>query len=261
MGIPVRSNRRGGEWGRAVAAASALTNRDALAVWAADILDTGEYDKDDADYLVARFVREFLDANRSGSIDGRTFGSWLATNADTSETTGVDVLTFHAAKGREWPVVIVAGMEKGLLPHRSARTPSARHEEARLAYVALTRAADELTITWTDRREGKSTGPSTLLPSVHTAEERVDEPPAEFRRIAARTQQPDPVFAAIDQWRRRRARMARIEPRGLLSTRQMRSMVRDLPESHEQIAAITDEMFANRFAEELIDVIRSARDR
>lgn len=261
VGIPVKTARRGSEWSRAVASATELTTRDALGTWAADILDTGDYSESDADFTVARFVREFLDANRSGAVDGRAFGTWLATNADTSDSTGVDVLSFHAAKGREWPVVIVAGMEKGLLPHRSARSPEARHEEARLAYVALTRAADALIITWTDRRDGKPSGPSVLLPSVHTADRTFDDPPEEFRKIAARKPSADPVYVAIDQWRRRRARIARVEPQGILNSRQMKMLARDVPETHEHIAAVTDEIFANRFGDELLTVIRNARGR
>lgn len=261
VGIPVKTGRRGSEWSRAVASAAELTSRDALNTWAADILDTGDYNEDDADFTVAKFIREFLDTNRSGSVDGRAFGTWLATNADTSDSTGVDVLSFHAAKGREWPVVIVAGMEKGLLPHRSARSPESRHEEARLAYVALTRAADELTITWTDRRDGKPTGPSVLLPTVHTENRTFDDPPEEFRRIAARKSSADPVYVALDQWRRRRARLARMEPQGILNTRQMKAIARDLPVTVEQIADVTDEIFANRYGDELLKVIRTSRDR
>lgn len=258
MGIPVRSTRRGGAWGRAVAAATELTGREALTEFAADILDTGEYTKDDADFIVATLVREFLDNNRSGVVDGRTFGSWLATSADVAETEGVEVLTFHAAKGREWSLVIVAGAEKGLLPYRSARTPDAKSEEARLAYVALTRAADELIVTWTDSRNGKSTGPSPLLPSVTTATPIVDEPTPEFRKIAARRTTKDPIVEALDAWRRRHARTARIEPDGVLNKRQMKALAFQKPQTKEEVADIIDEFFAERFGDEIVDVIGSS---
>ncbi len=64
----------------------------------------------------------------------------------------VEVVTFHAAKGLEWPVVHVAGLEQGLVPIGHARTPAALAEERRLLYVALTRARDELHCTWAEQR-------------------------------------------------------------------------------------------------------------
>jgi DNA helicase-2/ATP-dependent DNA helicase PcrA len=260
-GIPVRSSRRGGAWARAVAAATSLTGRDDLATWAADILDTGEYTPDDADFQIAKLVRDFLDLHRSGGVDGRTFGSWLVTSADIAETDGVEVLTFHAAKGREWSYVIVAGMEKGLLPHRSARTGAARSEEARLAYVALTRAADELVVTWTDQRNTKSSGPSPFLPSVTTSVPVVDAPPEELRRIARQRPQQDPLEVALEEWRQQKARIGRMEPNGILTTTQMRNIVRDKPTTEEAIAGLTDIIFARRYATELTAVIDSALGR
>lgn len=258
MGIPVRSSRRGGAWGRAVSAATELTSREALTEFAADILDTGEYSPDDADYIVATLVRDFLDNHRSGAVDGRTFGSWLATSSDVTEVEGVDVLTFHAAKGREWSLVIVAGAEKGLLPYRSARSTQARSEEARLAYVALTRAADELIVTWTDQRNGKPSGPSPLLPTVTTALPVVDAPTPEFRALASRRSTRDPIVDALDAWRRRHARTARIDPDGVLNKRQMKALAFQKPETIEQIAHILDDVFASRFGEEILAVISDA---
>ncbi len=64
----------------------------------------------------------------------------------------VTLATFHAAKGLEWPIVHLAGLEDGLVPITHARTPGRRAEEARLLYVAMTRAADELRCTWAAER-------------------------------------------------------------------------------------------------------------
>jgi ATP-dependent DNA helicase UvrD/PcrA len=58
------------------------------------------------------------------------------------------LLTAHNAKGLEFPVVIVAGMEEGLFPHGvSSASEKGLEEERRLFYVALTRAADEVMLT------------------------------------------------------------------------------------------------------------------
>ncbi|MBK9712941.1 MAG: UvrD-helicase domain-containing protein [Kouleothrix sp.] len=75
----------------------------------------------------------------------------LLTSADDSddERDQVQLLTIHAAKGLEWPIVFVAGMEEGTLPHeRSLVTPEGIEEERRLCYVALTRAGERLHLSW-----------------------------------------------------------------------------------------------------------------
>ena len=66
---------------------------------------------------------------------------------------GVDLMTFHAAKGLEWPVVHIVGMEDGFVPIARARTAPAVAEERRLLHVAVTRAEQELHVMWCDRRD------------------------------------------------------------------------------------------------------------
>ena len=65
---------------------------------------------------------------------------------------GVDLVTFHRAKGLEWKVVFVTGLERGLVPISWATTPEARAEERRLLHVALGRAEDELHCSWARAR-------------------------------------------------------------------------------------------------------------
>jgi superfamily I DNA/RNA helicase len=64
----------------------------------------------------------------------------------------VELTTFHRAKGLEWPVVHVVGVEDGFVPIVHATSGPARSEERRLLYVALTRARDELSCSWARRR-------------------------------------------------------------------------------------------------------------
>ncbi|MBI3273935.1 MAG: UvrD-helicase domain-containing protein [Candidatus Colwellbacteria bacterium] len=62
---------------------------------------------------------------------------------------GVSLMTVHAAKGLEWPVVFIAGLEYGVFPHyKSLSSQAALEEERRLAYVAITRAKERIFLTY-----------------------------------------------------------------------------------------------------------------
>jgi DNA helicase II / ATP-dependent DNA helicase PcrA len=74
---------------------------------------------------------------------------------DDGPADAVVLSTFHRAKGLQWPTVFVTGLSAGLVPIASARTPEALDEERRLLYVALTRAEEELTCTWSARGDGR----------------------------------------------------------------------------------------------------------
>jgi DNA helicase-2/ATP-dependent DNA helicase PcrA len=111
---------------------------------------------------------EEIDADDPGTPVER----FLATAALTTsveqaggDPAGVTLMTVHTAKGLEWPVVAVAGLEDGLFPlSRALETPEGGEEERRLAYVAITRARDRLVLTWARaRRRGGQLMPG--LPS------------------------------------------------------------------------------------------------
>jgi DNA helicase-2/ATP-dependent DNA helicase PcrA len=123
-------------------------------------------------------VRELLAAAAEWSEEieedeaGSPLERFLATAALTTsaeqvggDPEGVTLMTVHTAKGLEWPVVAVTGLEDGLFPlSRALETPEGAEEERRLAYVAITRARDRLYLTWARaRRRGGQLMPG--LPS------------------------------------------------------------------------------------------------
>ena len=104
----------------------------------------------------------------------------LLSAIDTSEgrPEGVTLMTLHTAKGLEWPIVVIGGMEEGLFPSsRALETPDGLEEERRLCYVGITRAKDTLLLTWARaRRRGGELRPG--VPSRFLRElppELVDE--------------------------------------------------------------------------------------
>jgi len=81
-----------------------------------------------------------------------------AVDREEGSAAGVTLMTLHTAKGLEWPVVALAGLEDGLFPlARSEEQEGGLEEERRLCYVGLTRAMDKLYLTWakTRRRGGQ----------------------------------------------------------------------------------------------------------
>jgi DNA helicase II / ATP-dependent DNA helicase PcrA len=94
-------------------------------------------------------AREYLaSVGGFGSVAG--FVGWLdaSTRGEDAHGTGVDLATFHRAKGLEWPLVFVTGLERGLVPVSWATSDASLHEERRLLHVALSRAQDELHCSW-----------------------------------------------------------------------------------------------------------------
>jgi DNA helicase-2/ATP-dependent DNA helicase PcrA len=118
------------------------------------------------------------DATLGGFVDRLSLLS-EADEAQGSNDAKVWMMTMHAAKGLEFPVVIVAGMEEGLFPHsRSSEDEDEVEEERRLCYVGLTRARERLILTGAARRrvfgDYQSTEPSRFLDEI---------PPDLIRRV------------------------------------------------------------------------------
>jgi DNA helicase-2/ATP-dependent DNA helicase PcrA len=186
------------------------------------------------------------------------FVSWLVA---TLQSEGVDerrdavtIATFHAAKGLEWPIVHLAGLEDGLVPIAHARNQAQRGEEARLLYVAMTRAEDELRGTWAAQRLfGGKPVERRITPwlkgMADRQRDRPDEPtgpPADWRarlaeqraRLAGAGQTLTPALTALHAWRAERARAARVEPAALVDDRLLEMIAERRPSTHDELLAI-----------------------
>jgi len=119
-------------------------------------------------------AREYESRDDDPSLGG--FVDRLSLLSEVDEAEGAQeahvwLMSMHAAKGLEFPVVVVAGMEEGLFPHsRSAEDEEEVEEERRLCYVCLTRARERLVLTGAARRrvfgEYQSTEPSRFLEEI-----------------------------------------------------------------------------------------------
>jgi DNA helicase-2/ATP-dependent DNA helicase PcrA len=74
----------------------------------------------------------------------------------------VTMMSLHAAKGREWPLVFLIGLEEGVLPF-SAASEDALEEAKRCFYVGITRAKRQVVITWSAHALGRPRAPSRFL--------------------------------------------------------------------------------------------------
>lgn len=125
-------------------------------------------------------LREFLSVTREfdreqpgGTLEDFLSGLALVTDIDSYDDNSdqVTMMTLHSAKGLEFPIVFLVGMEEGIFPHsRSLHDPKEMEEERRLCYVGITRAKERLYITHCQLRtlygHTKSNKPSRFLDEI-----------------------------------------------------------------------------------------------
>ncbi|HKD36165.1 MAG TPA: ATP-dependent helicase, partial [Pirellulales bacterium] len=123
-------------------------------------------------------AHEYDDQNPgSGQLEGFLEQACLVNDTDAWEVDDdrVTLMTMHAAKGLEFPVVFVIAIEEGLLPHeRSRNSPDELEEERRLLFVGLTRAREELHLSLSRYRDYRGT-PRMSVPSQFLMELPRDE--------------------------------------------------------------------------------------
>jgi DNA helicase-2/ATP-dependent DNA helicase PcrA len=118
-------------------------------------------------------LKELANAAQDAEERGETLSDFLDHAALVSDTdminadARVTLMSLHAAKGLEFPLVFLTGLEEGLFPHsRTLNDPNGLEEERRLCYVGMTRAMDTLVITRAQyRRRYGNDAPEASLPS------------------------------------------------------------------------------------------------
>ena len=140
---------------------------------------------------------EFIATQQAAGVEAVTLEAFLdsiALVADTddidTEAGGVTLMTLHSAKGLEFPVVFLTGLEEGVFPHsRSMLEPEELEEERRLCYVGITRAEEQLIMSYALHRRIQGYGvaePSRFLLEI---------PEEQLELLNAR--RPEPVAPAV----------------------------------------------------------------
>ncbi len=161
-----------------------------------------------------RTVADFLD-----DLDAR-FGP-------SARDRGVQLLTYHRAKGLEFEAVFLPRLEDKELPGRQARTPQDVGEERRLLYVGITRAKRHLFLT---RSWGAKASPFLAELGIRTERRRSDPVGVEVVET--------PVTAALRRWRRERARADGVPAYVVLHDRTLAALAHEPPTTRAELASI-----------------------
>ena len=162
--------------------------------------------------LVIELAQEAAVAD--GAIDpGRLLADFAARAAAEAEGSadGVNLLTYHRAKGLEWDAVFLPQLEEGTLPIRQANSDDEIAEERRLLYVGLTRARRHLELSWADRRDARRR-PSRFLAALEgraSVRGRVNIIPGAPMNAGSTRRARDedsPLMNALREWRLTAAR-------------------------------------------------------
>jgi len=167
---------------------------------------------------------------------------------------GVNLLTYHRAKGLEFDAVILPALEEGTLPIRQASTPDELAEERRLLYVGLTRARVHLWLAWSARRAGPSGREQPRRPSrflddlvppggtrvrpraVAAGITRGSGRPA--RGSGGSAQSGSPLAEKLRSWRRERAKADDVPAYVVFNDRTLEALADRRPRSRGELLAV-----------------------
>jgi DNA helicase-2/ATP-dependent DNA helicase PcrA len=199
---------------------------------------------------------EFAAAHEGGTAGA--FADELATRFTTErDGRGVQLLTYHRAKGLEFDAVFLPRLIDGELPFRSGRSTADPLEERRLLYVGLTRARRYLFLTWS--REGKS------RPSPYLAEMGL-KAPAHAKAVARAPVAPagdGPIYERLKRWRAERAKADGVPAYVVFHDRTLGAIAEEMPGDRAALSEISGvgPTKLDRYADEVLAVVASAGER
>ena len=234
----------------------------------------GEEQREHADTLAA-LAREFVAVDGDQrSVDGFVAYLQVALRGETdlARRDAVELLTFHRAKGLEFTRVYITGLERGLVPISHANTAAELAEEHRLLYVALSRAHEEIHLSWAKTRNGRTRTASPWLSRLRSAIGEETQPaPADVgerlapirRRLAgtaggaALDPGDEALFDALKEWRRRLSRSARVPAYVVFDDRTLAAVARARPHDGPGLLEIPGigPVKLDRYGDALLEVI------
>ena len=246
---------------------------------------------------LVRLANEFVGIDPMGSTT--SFLQWvngvITSRADEPDRGGnlVEITTFHRAKGLEWPVVFVAGLERGYVPIGQADNQDAWDEERRLLYVAVTRAEQELHCSWAKSRTfGSRTTSRTRSPwldNIDAARNAAERPSdgdwrAQLRAMRERADaaksagvpgirgtknaniqigtNADPkVLEVLKKWRANKARATGVPAFVIFHDTTLAAVAEAQPDSHAGLLALpgVGSVKVDRYGDEVIAVLAAHR--
>jgi DNA helicase II / ATP-dependent DNA helicase PcrA len=232
-------------------------------------------------HLLLRMVADLVGSRTGVTIDDvvAELDRREAAEASGSEA-GVNLLTYHRAKGLEWDAVFLPALEEGLLPIRQAKEDPAIDEERRLLYVGITRARRHLALSWAARRSataGAKAGsrkPSRFLSALEPSRARL----AGDRSLGSRSSGvaprilalepdaggdgPDPaILERLQRWRRDRARADGVPAYVVAHDSMLFAIAEARPASPSALASVKGmgPTKLERYGEDILGIVNGSR--
>ena len=176
---------------------------------------------------------------------------------------GVTLASLHSAKGLEWDSVFLVGLTDTTLPIQHANTPAQLAEERRLLYVGITRAREQLSLSWALARspgQRRSRRPSRFLDGLRPYVERADTAAKPKKQRIVPEAADAELFGRLRAWRKVQAEAQRVPPYVVFSDATLVAIADARPDSRQAMARISGvgSVKLERYAEPVLAVLAGA---